>query len=228
MNAEYIKKHASRLGADLCGIAPVERFAAAPAGFHPRDIDPGACSVVVFAAHMPLSCLRAKTNVPYTLMRNHLLAKMDMMVMGLVEVLEKEGIAGVPIPSSDPYDDWDAARRHGRGILSLKHAAVLAGLGTMGKNTLLVNDRFGNMVWLGAVLVDALLEADSPADYEGCPAGCRICLDRCPQKALDGLTIDQSRCRAHSFVFTEGGEMVIRCNLCRTACPHRAGLRTPA
>ncbi len=226
MDTKQVKTLAVQFGADVCRIAPVERFAAAPAGFHPRDIDPGARSVVVFAAHMPLSCLRAKTNVPYTLMRNHLLAKMDLIAMGLVEALGKEGIAGVPIPSSDPYDYWDDARRHGRGILSLKHAAVLAGLGIMGKNTLLVNDRFGNMVWLGAVLVDAPLEADPPADYEGCPAGCRICLDRCPQKALDGLTIDQSRCRAHSFVFTEGGEMVIRCNLCRTLCPKRAGLRS--
>jgi epoxyqueuosine reductase len=228
MNAEQVKQRTLRLGADLCGIAPVERFSAAPAGFHPRDIDPGARSVVIFAAHMPMSCLRAKTNVPYTLMRNHLLAKMDLIAMGLVEALEAGGIAGVPIPSSDPYDDWDAARRHGRGILSLKHAAVLAGLGIMGKNTLLVNDLFGNMIWLGAVLVDAPLEADPLADYVGCPAGCRICLDRCPQKALDGLTIDQSRCRAHSFVFTEGGEMVIRCNVCRTVCPQRAGLRLPA
>jgi hypothetical protein len=36
-----IKELARRNGADLCGIAPVERFEHAPAGFHPSDIYPG-------------------------------------------------------------------------------------------------------------------------------------------------------------------------------------------
>ena len=111
------------------------------------------------------------------------------------------------------------------GILSLKHAAVLAGLGKMGKNTLLVNERFGNMLWLGAVLVSAELEPDPLAGYEGCHQKCTICLDVCPQHALDGVTIDQKRCRTRSISSTDGGGWVLACNLCRKACPRHAEIR---
>lgn len=228
MNSSQVKDKALHFGADVCRIAPVERFAEAPAGFHPRDIDPDCRSVVVFASRSPLSCLRAKTNVPYTFMRNKMLAKMDDIAFRLSLALEDEEMTAVPIPSSDPYDYWDDARRHGRGILSLKHAAVLAGLGVMGKNTLLVNDRYGNMIWLGAVLVSEPLEADALADYEACPPACTICLDRCPQHALDGQTISQALCRAYSITSTPGGEMVLKCNICRVVCPRREGLRSPA
>jgi epoxyqueuosine reductase len=228
MNSSQVKDQALLLGADVCRIASVERFAEAPPGFHPRDIDPECRSVVVFGARSPLSCLRAKTNVPYTFIRNKLLAKMDDVAFRLSGALEAEGIAAIPIPSSDPYDYWDDARRHGRGILSLKHAAVLAGLGTMGKNTLLINDRYGNMIWLGAVLASAPFEADVLADYDACPPACTICLDRCPQHALDGRSIDQARCRVYSITSTPGGEMVLTCSICRVVCPKRTGLRSPA
>jgi len=50
----------------------------------------------------------------------------------------------------------------------LKHAAVRAGLGRMGKNTLLVNDRLGNMLWLGAILIDQELAEDALANYDAC------------------------------------------------------------
>lgn len=52
--------------------------------------------------------------------------------------LEKQGIGAVPIPSSDPYEHWEPERLHGRAILSLRHAGYLAGLGVLGKNTLLI------------------------------------------------------------------------------------------
>jgi epoxyqueuosine reductase QueG len=126
---------------------------------------------------------------------------------------------------SDPYDYWDDARQHGRGILSLKHAAVLAGLGQMGKNTLLVNDQLGNMLWLGAVLVNEKLEPDPLATYEACIPDCRVCLDACPVQALDGTTIDQRKCRGISGKSTEGGGFVYACNVCRKVCPRHQGER---
>jgi epoxyqueuosine reductase QueG len=52
------------------------------------------------------------------------------------------------------------------------HTAVRAGLGQMGKNTLLINDQLGNMLWLGAVLVAKELEPDLIADYQACIPGC--------------------------------------------------------
>ena len=224
IDAAAIKEAAGQLGADLCGIAPVSRFSEAPRGFHPRDISAQCESVVVLGARFPLSTLEAGSQAPYTLVRNVMVGKLDTIAFNLGDRLEQEDVVAVPIPSADPYDDWNAERRHGRGILSLKHAAVLAGLGVMGRNTLLLNDRYGNMLWLGALLVSVGLQGDPPADHQGCPRSCTLCLDACPQQALDGETIDQKRCRERSISKTEGGGWLLSCNLCRKACPLRAGI----
>ena len=45
--------------------------------------------------------------------------------------MEQAGASTNPIPCDEPYEFWDDEKKHGRGILSLKHAGVLAGLGTI-------------------------------------------------------------------------------------------------
>ena len=224
ISSRTIKKRAIQCGADICGVAPVARFVDAPKGFHPCDIYPDCRSVVVFASHFPLSTLQAKTNAPYTLVRNKMVDKLDWISFHVSGELETEGVVSVPIPSAEPYEYWDAGRNHGRGILSLKHAGVLAGLGVFGKNTLLINERFGNMIWLGAILMSIDLEPDPIASYEGCISGCTVCIDSCPQHALDGITIDQKLCRERSISYTYGGGWVLSCNICRKICPYHKGL----
>jgi epoxyqueuosine reductase len=150
--------------------------------------------------------------------------KLDGISVRVSEELETEGVVSVPIPSAEPYEYWDAGRNHGRGILSLKHAGFLAGLGVLGRNTLLINEKFGNMIWLGAILVSVELEPDPMASYEGCPSECTLCIDSCPQHALDGITIDQKLCRERSNSCTYGGGFVLSCNICRKVCPYHKGL----
>jgi epoxyqueuosine reductase len=224
LSSKTIKKRAILYGANICGVAPVARFVDAPKGFHPCDIYPDSRSVVVFASHFPLSTLQAKTNAPYTLVRNRMVDKLDWISFRVSGELETEDVVSVPIPSADPYEYWDADRRHGRGILSLKHAGFLAGLGAFGKNTLLINEKFGNMIWLGAILVSIDLEPDPMASYEGCISECTLCIDSCPQHALDGITIDQKLCRERSNSCTDGGGFVLSCNICRKVCPYHKGL----
>lgn len=225
INSKIIKKRAIQEGADICGIAPVARFANAPKGFHPCDIYVDCKSVIVFASHFPLSTLQATTNVPYTFVRNMMVHKLDGIAFNLSQWLEKENIMSIPIPSADPYEYWDSDKRQGRGILSLKHAGQLAGLGVIGKNTLLINDKYGNMIWLGAILVPIDLEPDPIASYESCIPKCTLCIDSCPQHALDGITINQKLCRERSTSTTEGGGWVLSCNICRKVCPNINGLR---
>jgi epoxyqueuosine reductase len=223
-DSRTIKKAVIQHGADICGIAPVARFADAPKGFHPCDVYPDCRSVVVFASHFPLSTLQAKTNAPYTLVRNKMVEKVDGISFHVSDQLEATGVASVLIPSADPYDYWDTGRNHGRAILSLKHAGALAGLGVLGKNTLLLNERFGNMIWLGAILVSVDLQPDPIASYDGCNSECTLCIDSCPQHALNGVTIDQKLCRERSNSYTHGGGWVLSCNICRRICPYHTGL----
>jgi epoxyqueuosine reductase len=225
ITADHVKTKAASLGADLCGIASASAFTGAPAGFRPADIFPACRSVVVFACRFPSGSLDAKTLSPYTLVRNQLAHRLDSIAFDLALFLEREGASAVPVPSSEPYDSWNAERREGRGILSLKHAAVLAGLGRMGKNTLLINEKFGNMTWLGAVLASADWPSDPAVSEPCCPDGCSLCLDACPQSALDGVTLRQKACREIAYTATEGGGTVIACNRCRTVCPAREGFQ---
>lgn len=225
ISAEEVKLRVKELGADLCGIASVERFPDAPPGFHPTDVALSCKSVIVIAARFPSSTLSASSPAAYTFVRHRLADKIDSITFQIASELEQLGHCAVPIPSSDPYDYWDDSRRHGQGILSLKHAAVRAGLGHMGKNTLLVNDELGNMLWLGAVLFDKELESDLIASYQTCNPDCEICLDSCPANALDGTTIDQRKCRSVSAKYTEGGGGVYACNLCRKLCPQNKGIK---
>jgi len=221
LTADQVKSRAASLGADLCGIAASWRFSEAPAGFRPNDILPACRSVVVFACRFPTGSLEAGSRSPYTMLRNQLMHRLDSIAFDLTVFLEKEGILAVPVPSSEPYDFWDDDRRTGKGILSLKHAGVLAGLGCLGKNTLLINEKFGNMTWLGAVLTSAEWPSDPIAEKSYCPDGCRLCLDACPQAALDGTTLIQEKCRKIVYTSSEGGGTVIACNRCRAVCPKR-------
>lgn len=223
ITADQMKEKVYRLGGNLCGIASVERFGDAPAGFHPKDIWKDCRSIVVYALRFPTGVLAADSPSPYTFIRNKMVMKTDEVTFNLVAELEKIGIDAVPIPSSEPYDYWDAGRRHGQGILSLKHAAVRAGLGSMGRNTLLITPEFGNMVWLGATLVAEDLTPDALPLTEGCISGCSLCLTKCPVQALNGTSIIQERCREFAYKYTEGGEGVIACNLCRKICPRCRG-----
>lgn len=218
MNSVDLKRAARQLGADVCGIAAIEQFGNAPDGFHPTNIFADARSVIIIGCQFPDGTFLAHSNAPYTLVRNQLIQKNDTISVELSLQIENAGGKAMPIPSGEPYEYWDAERRHGRGIVSLKHSAQLAGLGFIGKNTLLINRSFGNRLWLGGIITDFAFEPDGPT-IQKCPDHCTVCLDICPQAALNGITIDQKKCREICFTSTEGGGWLIACNLCRVKCP---------
>jgi epoxyqueuosine reductase len=219
MNNKNIKRFVHQMGADVCGIASIDRFQNAPAGFHPKDVFSEAKSIIVFGKQFLRGTFISQSKAPYTLTRNQLIHDIDNLAINVSIKIEEKGFFAIPIPSSDPYEYWDPDRRHGRGIVSLKHCAQQAGLGSIGKNTLLVNEKYGNRLWLGGIITNAELEPD-PLTKDYCPQNCRICIDVCPQSALNGTTIDQKKCREICFTSTEGGGWLIACNLCRIKCPY--------
>lgn len=190
------------LGADLVGIAPVQRFNAAPEGFKPTDIFSEAKSVIAYAKRLPGGVFSSESPVPYTFATSVTLQEVFKMTYELILRLEDNGVTAVPIPS-EPYEHWDENKREGRGMMSLKHMGYLAGLGVLGRNTLLINDRYGNLITLGAVLVDIPLEGDPLAQYSSCGDSCEACIQNCPSGALDGITVDQKKCREKSQCVTK-------------------------
>lgn len=219
---EEIKRILLELGADICGIAGAEKFEGAPEGYRPTDLYPDCKSVVVFGQHLPKGLTHVSPRILYNHTNNQSLAELDRICLKACNAIESLGGIAVPVPSDSPYEYWDKERLEGRGLLSMKHAAWLAGLGTFGKNTLLINKKYGNMINIGALLTNLELKSDPPAE-KLCREGCRICLNACPTKALDGTTVSQKRCREFTYSTNDRGFDVCNCNRCRILCPFALG-----
>jgi epoxyqueuosine reductase len=215
---QVIKDFFAGLGASVAGIAPVERFGSAPKGFHPRDLFAACRAVIVFGIAMPRALMETERRIVYLKAMQECLAELDRMSFLAGVWLERHGAEAMPLPSDGPCEYWDADTATAKGVLSMKHAGELAGLGRIGRNTLLNNARFGNRLMLGCVLTDMPLLGDPPAAGL-CPPDCRICLDNCPQHALDGTTLKQQLCRELIYGVDARGQGVNNCNRCRTGCP---------
>jgi epoxyqueuosine reductase len=173
------------LGASLAGSATIRSIRRTPS--HRATTGPDwpqtARSAVILALHHPAGepsldwwdSRSGKTPGNRELMR---------LVEGLCQWLEKElGLTPFPLP----YGVED-------GGIFLKEAAVVAGLGVIGRNNLLITPRFGSRVRLRALLLDAELpEGDGPV-FDPC-AGCAApCLQACPQEAFVRGSYDRRRC----------------------------------
>lgn len=107
--------------------------------------------------------------------------------------------------------------------------AKRSGLGWVGKNTNLINQKSGSFFFIAELIIDLELEADGPIkDYCGT---CTKCIDACPTDALfEPYKIDASRCISYLTIELKDqvipGEFkdkmedwVFGCDICQDVCP---------
>ncbi|MBV7272834.1 epoxyqueuosine reductase [Clostridium sp. PL3] len=152
---EDIRKKALGLGADVCGFTSTLRFDQAPKGFHPCDIYGNCKSIIVIGMALPKGLLEIKPDLIYGHFNYKTCQKVDKIVLMISKIIEDlhDEIA-VPMPCDGPYEYWDSKKMEGRGLIAMKHAAVNAGIGTLGKNTLLINKNYGNRLIIGTILTN--------------------------------------------------------------------------
>ena len=241
--SDYIKSAAQRLGFDLCGIARCQKFDVNERAymrwlelgydsslgymrnyldkrFDVRQLVEGAKTVVVCAVsyRSEISGGYDKSDsckiASYACNRDYH-KTLKKMLQSLLRELQTQ-----------------YPQLHGRAFVDSaplleKQYAVEAGLGWIGRQSLLITPEFGSYVLLGELVLD--MEADAyDAPYEGVGCGeCRRCMDACPTSAIvEPMTIDTARCISCRTIESDNDTnidlhgWIFGCDECQNCCPY--------
>ncbi len=172
---------------------------------------------ISIGVHLSDAILEEIENQPTPLYFHHyqrvniLLDTLGLMITSAIQGL---GYQAMPIPASQLVD-WKAQRGH----LSHKQVARAAGLGWIGRNNLLVNEKFGSRIRLVTLLTDLPLTVDSPSAKD-C-GSCRACIKVCPAGAIKERPEDfeHLRCYEQLKIFSKTLHFSHHiCGVCVKAC----------
>ena len=217
---------------------------------HVLDFLPGAQSVIVIGRAVPWEAYRTSRK-DQTRVMLQVAESLDRTSARLAEILRSDGHDAIPVPLYLPV-----TVRNGRveGLVRLKKIAAAAGLGTQGKNTVLLHPRYGPRLLLSAVVTGlnvTIGETGIPRGGESpvC-TGCGRCMQVCPGKAVGPDGVDTFRCRTvrtwvppvvvpavkwmlrrkallrcmAPFAPYIARTATVRCSRCITDCPHFMGM----
>jgi len=215
-----VKELAHSKGADLVGVASVDRFQEAPKGHHPLDVFPGCKSVISVGRRFVMGMIEtldpARQRMSYY---HHTFAHLNtyntQTALEIAYFLETHGYTSFVVQPTTPYDPETKT-----GVLSHRHAAVFAGLGVFGRNNLVLTPQFGPRNRFVTILTTAKLNTDPLLEMDLCTK-CDKCRKMCPVQAWDPQSgkFYKSECADYQWWNRQTQECSKSCGLCIKVCP---------
>jgi epoxyqueuosine reductase QueG len=148
-------------------------------------------------------------------------AFLDQVALKLTNFIQEKGFTAFAIPASQIVD-WQNQKAH----LSHKKLGVLAGLGWLGRNNLLVNKKFGSQFRLVSILTNIPLKTDKPIKKD-CQ-NCYLCVKMCPVSAIkdNPASFDYLKCfeKLKEFQKQRLVDQYI-CGICVKICPGKTKMK---
>ena len=158
-------------------------------------------------------------------------AFIDSMLLQAGLFLQKKGYKYITVAASQSInkDGWNYSGRY-----SHKKAACLAGLGSVGRNSLFIHREFGSYVRLGTLFTDCPFDCPEALSENLCN-GCDVCIKACPAKAIKGedwypgiereKLFDPEACSNHMKTKYQKIGRGSVCGICMRVCPMNKKLR---
>ncbi|MEK6728020.1 MAG: hypothetical protein AABY28_05060 [Candidatus Omnitrophota bacterium] len=173
-----LKKFCQQQGVDLFGVADISLikgdFALSPELYN--GLDRAACLGIRISSAIIRDIKEAPTKIYFHHYRT-VNALLDQAALKCANLIQNKGFNALPIPASQILD-WEKQKGH----LSHKKLGVMAGLGWIGRNNLLVNKLLGSQFRIVTILTDMPLKADK-ASKDNCGT-CKLCVTICPAQAI--------------------------------------------
>lgn len=218
-----VQNAVSRLDVNAIGIASLEEWKGTKLEEIALRLLPTARSVVVLAMEIYREILTlvspgrimgaASMNDLYSRHGEYISGRLTRAAYDVAKESHTQGLKALPLPAAGcPFD-----ARFMEAVFSFKHAGQAAGLGYIGKSSLLIMPEFGSRGLLSCCLTEAVLEPRKSKAVDKCQ-NCEVCIVNCPAGALDrpeagaSYTINKFAC--NSFRSASGG-----CSECMRLCP---------
>ncbi len=220
-----IEEAARQAGSDLVGFANLAPLKGILTGDATTLEFP---SAVTFAVEIPKAAARASLNKPSEEMRTAYKSCNKSLMATAEKVVEILTAAGYKARFIHPAQRVVPEKL--LGPISQKAIAAQAGMGWIGKNGLLITDKFGPRQRMGAVLTDMPMTRKVMLINNNC-GDCTACIDVCPMKVLKGpefdhhpesrdLVIDWAKCGEYEMrLIGDGSKPEKACGKCISRCP---------
>ncbi len=178
---ERIKNYAEDIGVDDIGFASVQNYRS-PNSIPIKELFPEARTIIVLAFQQIDNC--ESENDQFASVGIKIVTEFShSCTYKLARFIKKQFKAHVmAVPGSGPVN-VDKSTRLPSGYVSLRHAALAAGLGNFGRNNLILHPEMGSKVVFTAIITDLDIETDIPIEEKSC-INCDICVNQCPVNAL--------------------------------------------